>query len=104
VPLLVSDVLDDPTFRRASPDVLAGADQLTRPVRWVHSTDVDAAAALLQGGELLLTTALGLRGADERRRRRFVRELADVGISALAIELGWVFDEVPRDMIEEARR
>lgn len=104
MPLLVSDVLTDQVFRRARPEVLAGAEALSRPVRWVHSTDVDEAAALLQGGELLLTTALGLRGADEPRRRRFVRQLAEVGLAALAIELGWVFDEVPEDMVDEARR
>ena len=102
--LRLADVLDNPVFLRTRPELAAGADGLDRPIRWVHSTDVFEVAPLLRGGELLLTTGLGLAGAEEGRRRRFVRELCEAGLGALALELGWTFTEVPADMVEEADR
>ena len=44
------------------PEVLAGADASTRPVRWVHVSETAEAARWLDGGELLLTTGVGLAG------------------------------------------
>ena len=102
--LRLADVLHNAVFLRTRPEVAAGAGQPDRSIRWVHSTDVAEVAPLLHGGELLLTTGLGLAGADEGRRRRFVRELGEAGLGALALELGWTFTEVPADMVEEARQ
>ncbi len=102
--LRLADVLDNAVFLRTRPELAAGADQLDRPIRWVHSTDVFEVAPLLHGSELLLTTGLGLAGAGEDRRRQFVRELGEAGLGALALELGWTFTEIPADMVEEARR
>ncbi|MBO0851869.1 MAG: PucR family transcriptional regulator ligand-binding domain-containing protein, partial [Pseudonocardia sp.] len=100
----LADVLDNPVFQRTRPEVLVGGDQARRPIRWVHSTDVFEVASLLRGGELLLTTGLGLAGADAHRRRQYVRGLAEVGLGALALELGWTLSEVPADMVDEAIR
>lgn len=100
--LRLTDVLSNAVFQRTSPELAAGTHQLGRSVRWVHSTDVFEAAPLLRGGELLLTTGLGLAGAGEGQRRRYVRELAAAGLSALALELGWTFSHVPADMVDEA--
>jgi purine catabolism regulator len=48
--------------------VLAGADALGRPVRWVHTSELDDPTPYLEGGELLLTTGLKLGpSADELR-------------------------------------
>lgn len=102
--LRLADILANPVFQRTSPEVAAGAGQLDRPIRWVHSTDVFEVAPLLRGGELLLTTGLGLAGADEARRRRYISELAGAGLGALAFELGWTFTVVPADMVAEAHR
>jgi purine catabolism regulator len=102
--LLLQDVLSSSVFQRTRPELLSGADQLSRPIRWVHSTDVYEAAALLHGGELLLTTMLGLAGEPASRRRRYVRELDAIGLAALCLELGWTFDRVPDDMVDEARQ
>ena len=63
--LRLADVLHNAVFLRTRPEVAAGADQPDRSIRWGHSTDVAEVAPLLHGGELLLTTGLGLAGGDE---------------------------------------
>lgn len=100
--IVLADVLRNPVFLRTKPDLVVGEDQRGRRIRWVHSTDVYEAASLLRGDELLLTTGIGLAGADAQRRRRYVRGLAEIGLGALALELGWVFAELPPDMVDEA--
>lgn len=101
--LSLADVLADPVMRRASPEVLAG-EPAGRAVRWVHSSDIYAIAPLLRGGELLLTTGLGLEGSGPEARRGYVRGLLERGVAGLAIELGRTFRSVPVEMVEEARR
>lgn len=100
--LLLSDALAHPVFVRAGAELLTGPLPVGRVVRWVHSTEVYEVAPLLRGGELLLTTGLGLATADEASRRRYVRGLADAGLTALALELGWTFATMPADLLSEA--
>lgn len=97
------DVLAHEVFLRAGAEVLTGPVPQGRQVRWVHSTEVYEVAPLLRGGELLLTTGLGLAGSGEQDRRAYVRAVADAGLAALALELGWTFDTMPPDMLAEAR-
>lgn len=94
-------VLTEPVVRRAEPEVLAGAGGLRNEVRWVHAGEVPNIAALLRGGELLLSTGMGI-GGGAREQRRFVTELAQRGIAALAIELGTALRTVPPALIEAA--
>ena len=56
----VAELLQLDVFRRGSPRVVAGADRLGAPVRWVHVLELADAAHLLQGGELVLTTGIAL--------------------------------------------
>ena len=67
----------------------------------MHASEVPNIAAMLQGGELLLSTGMGI-GAGAREQRRFVAELAERGIAALAIELGTAMRTVPPALIEAA--
>lgn len=60
--LTVAELLATGPLERAAPEVLAGADALDQPVRWVHVSDVGEVAPLLDGGELLLTTGGFLHG------------------------------------------
>ncbi len=94
-------VLAEPVVRRAEPEVLAGEAGLRNEIRWVHASEVPNIAAMLQGGELLLSTGMGI-GAGAREQRRFVAELAERGIAALAIELGTAMRTVPPALIEAA--
>jgi purine catabolism regulator len=104
VPLSLRELLALPTLRAARPAVLSGAGELDRPVRWVHSSELYEIGPLLAGGELLLTTGLGLAGVDPGARRHYLRELAGREVAGLAMELGRTFPEVPAELVDEAVR
>ncbi|WP_282697370.1 PucR family transcriptional regulator [Streptomyces sp. CC208A] len=100
--ITVQRALELPGLRSGLPEVVAGADRLQRTVRWVHAGEVPNIASLLKGGELLLTTGLGL-GTRPAEQRTFVRRLADRGIAALVVELGPRFARLPATIVETAR-
>ncbi|MER5178115.1 PucR family transcriptional regulator [Streptomyces sp. NPDC002896] len=100
--ITVQRALELPGLRSGLPEVLAGADRLQRTVRWVHAGEAPNIASLLKGGELLLTTGLGL-GSRPAEQRAFVRGLAERGIAALVVELGPRFPRLPAAMVETAR-
>jgi PucR family transcriptional regulator, purine catabolism regulatory protein len=83
----VAEVLALDPVRSGAPRVLAGAERLEAPVRWVHVIELAQAAHLLRGGELVLSTGIALP-EDGAGLQRYVAELAAVGVSALAVELG----------------
>ncbi|MES5822584.1 PucR family transcriptional regulator [Streptomyces sp. RG80] len=100
--ITVQRALELPGLRSGLPEILAGADRLQRPVRWVHAGEVPNIASLLKGGELLLTTGYGL-GTRPAEQRAFVRTLAERGIAALVIELGPRFTRLPAALVDTAR-
>lgn len=100
--ITVQRALELPGLRGGLPEVVACADRLGRTVRWVHAGEVPNIASLLKGGELLLTTGLGL-GTRPAEQRAFVRRLADRGIAALVVELGPRFTRLPATIVETAR-
>jgi purine catabolism regulator len=100
--ITVRRALELPGLSSGLPEVLAGADRLGRPVRWVHAGEVPNIASLLKGGELLLTTGYGL-GTRPADQRAFVRTLAERGIAALVVELGPRFSRLPAALVETAR-
>jgi PucR family transcriptional regulator, purine catabolism regulatory protein len=83
----VGQVLGMDAVRAGEPRVVAGERSLDRPVRWVHVIELPDAARMLRGGELVLTTGIALPD-EEELLRTYVAELAGVGVSALAVELG----------------
>ncbi len=83
----LSEVLALEAVRRGQPRVVVGADRLSTPVRWVHAIELADAARLLRGGELVLTTGIALPDDDELLGG-YVTELAGIGASGLAVELG----------------
>lgn len=101
VPL--AEVLALPSFRAAEVTVLSGDPDQTS-VRWVHSSEVYEMGGLLAGGEILLTTGLGLHGRPGEQLAAYVDQVADAGCAAVAMELGRSFFEVPQAMVEAARR
>lgn len=101
--LSLGEILAHPALAAADPVVHPlGTDTSAQPVRWVHSSEVLDIAPLLRGGELLLCGGITLATAIPARRGDYVRELAQRGIAALAIETGGVLPEVPEDMLETA--
>ena len=104
MPPTLVDVLALPAVAAGRPRVVAGADRLDTAVRWAHVAEVPEIPTLLQGGELVLTTGIGLP-RDDRGLADFLRELAAVPIAALAVELGRAFTgRLPQAMVAEAER
>ncbi|ANH36772.1 Purine catabolism regulatory protein-like family protein [Nocardioides dokdonensis FR1436] len=99
----LEEVLGLPSFRAASARTLTG-DPTRVMVRWVHSSEVYEMGALLAGGEVLLTTGLGLHGRSASQLADYVDQVADAGCVGVALELGRSFFEVPPSMLAAAQR
>jgi len=104
MPVTLRDVLSIDAVRAADPLVVHGVHLLDREVRWVHTSELAEAAALLRGGELLLTTGLGLVGRGPVAQSSYVDQLADRAVAAMALELGWSFSDVPEPLLLAAQR
>ncbi|KOV81634.1 PucR family transcriptional regulator [Nocardia sp. NRRL S-836] len=76
--------------------VLAG--DVSRPVGWVHGTELADPAPFLEGGELLLTTGLGEPGED------YVERLVRAGVVGLGFGTGLSHAVVPPALVGAARR
>lgn len=99
----VAEVLALPSFRAAGARVACG-DPDARQVRWIHSSEVFEMGALLAGGELLLTTGLGLHGRSHAQLEEYVDALADAGCVGLCLELGRSFLTLPEALLRAAER
>jgi purine catabolism regulator len=91
-----------------SPDLalrlLAGeANAAERSIRWVHVSELDDPTPWLQGGELLLTTGMGI-GETAAAQRAYVRRLADANLAGLGVGLGFSHESVPRPLVTAAER
>ena len=93
-----------PAVRDAALQVAVPPTDDGAPVRWVHSSEIYEIGPLLSAGDLLLTTGLGLSGVDAGARRHWIRELADRGVAAIAVELGRSLPVLPPELLDEARR
>jgi purine catabolism regulator len=97
------EALELPTFRRAAPEVLAGAAGTDRAIRWVHATERPDVRQLLRAGDLLLTMGTGLPGDDDAAGLvSFVDELADVGSAGVVVELGRRWESALPDALVDA--
>lgn len=84
-------------------ELAAGAPGAENAIRWVHVSELADPTPWLEGGELLITTGLGL-GETAKARREYVRRLAAHGLAGLAFGIGFGFDEPPAALAEEAER
>lgn len=84
-------------------DIVAGADDLRREIRWLHVSELPDPTPWLDGGELLLTVGIGI-GSGEAAQRAYVRRLAEHGLAGLGVGVGFGFDEVPAALADEAGR
>lgn len=100
--ITVRGALELPGLRAGLPEVLTCENRLDRVVRWVHAGEAPNIPALLKGGELLLTTGIGI-GSRPAEQRAFVRRLAESGIAALVVELGPRFTRLPAAIVDTAR-
>jgi hypothetical protein len=80
--------------------VLTGADQLDRPIRWAHVSELRDPVPYLLGGELLLTA--GVNFPDDADA--YVRGLVDAGVQALGFGVTPVYDDVPAGLVDACER
>ncbi|MFI0512887.1 PucR family transcriptional regulator [Streptomyces sp. WSLK1-5] len=83
--------------------VRAGEDRLDVPVRWAHVSELADPVPYMEGGELLLITALKLDAEDPEAMRRYVKRLAGAGVVGLGFAVGVNYDEIPEALVEAAR-
>ncbi|WP_182909255.1 PucR family transcriptional regulator [Microbispora sp. H13382] len=70
-----------------------------RVVTGVHVSELTDPTPYLEGGELLLTTGMGLTG-QAAQARSYTARLAEKGIAALGLGLGPIYREVPAVLAE----
>lgn len=103
MPIKLSDIMNHATFTAADPVLRAGAAAAAdTQLRWVHSSEVLDIAPLLSGGELLLTGGDALVTASDARRVEYIRQLAERGVGALAVETGQRLASLPSSMVRAA--
>ena len=85
----VREVLALDAVAAGLPEVLVGGAALDARVRWVHVSDSAGVARLLNGAELLLSTASGWP-AEPAELEQFIGQLVEAGLAGLVIELGIV--------------
>jgi purine catabolism regulator len=99
----LEDALNHPTLAAADPVIRAAARAAAgTQLRWIHSSEIIDIAPLLAGGELLLTGGEALAQASEERQVNYVRQLAERGVAAVAIETGVALPSLPSSMVAAA--
>ncbi|MFI6337326.1 PucR family transcriptional regulator [Streptomyces sp. NPDC050535] len=83
--------------------VRAGEDRLDAPVRWAHASELADPVPYMEGGELLLITALKLDADDPEVMRRYVKRLAGAGVVGLGFAVGVHYEEIPKALVDAAR-
>ncbi|GAA2817416.1 PucR family transcriptional regulator [Streptomyces showdoensis] len=83
--------------------VRAGEDRLDTPVRWAHVSELTDPVPYMEGGELLLTTALTLDAEDPEAMRRYVRRLLGAGVVGLGFAVGVNYEAIPQALLDAAR-
>lgn len=100
LPTVVRDLLGLPGLGLT---VVAGETGLDHPIRWVHTSELSDPTPWLSGGELLLTTGMGV-GESAAAHNAYVRRLLSAEVAGLGFGLGFGHDEVPAAIRRTAER
>ncbi|MFB8777213.1 PucR family transcriptional regulator [Streptomyces broussonetiae] len=82
--------------------VRAGEDRLDVPVRWAHVSELADPVPYMEGGELLLITALKLDAENPEAMRRYVKRLVGAGVVGLGFAVGVNYEDIPDALVEAA--
>lgn len=82
--------------------VRAGEERLDVPVRWAHASELADPVPYMEGGELLLITALKLDAEDPEAMRRYVKRLVGAGVVGLGFAVGVHYEELPKALVDAA--
>ncbi|MCX4819722.1 PucR family transcriptional regulator [Streptomyces sp. NBC_01142] len=83
--------------------VRAGEDRLETPVRWAHVSELADPVPYMEGGELLLVTAMTLDAEDHEAMRRYVRRLVGAGVVGLGFAVGVYYEDIPDALVDAAK-
>jgi purine catabolism regulator len=83
--------------------IVGGQEGRDRTVRWVHVSELEDPTPWLRGGELLLTTGMGL-GKSPVRQRAYMDRLAGARLSGLGFGVGFTYSKVPKAVRDAADR
>lgn len=110
--LTLDEILSMEAFRAGDPQLISAAgtadpQRLAVPVRWIHVAETLEATALLEGGEVVLSTARMLDGLATRAARRIqahrlLQDLEAAGAVAVALEVLPEREEVAELLAEAA--
>jgi purine catabolism regulator len=84
--------------------VRAGEDRLDVPVRWAHVSELADPVPYMEGGELLLITALKLDAENPEAMRRYVKRLAEAGVVGLGFAVGVNYEDIPEALVQAAEQ
>ncbi|MFI6349882.1 PucR family transcriptional regulator [Streptomyces sp. NPDC050560] len=82
--------------------VRAGEEHLDRAVRWAHASELADPVPYMEGGELLLITALKLDAENPEAMTRYVKRLVGAGVVGLGFAVGVHYKEVPKALVDAA--
>ncbi|GHF73771.1 hypothetical protein GCM10010218_63700 [Streptomyces mashuensis] len=100
MPLTLSSLVHHSSLKLS---VLVGEDRLDTPVRWAHVSELADPVPWMDGGELLLITAMKIDAEDPDEMRRYVRRLVGAGVVGLGFAVGVTYDQVPPALVDAAR-
>jgi len=98
VALTVRDIVEIPGMPLR---LLTDPSRADGPIRWVHASELVDPTPWLRGGELILTTGMGI-GGTAAKHRAYVRRLVDAGVAGLGFGLGFGFEATPKALVAEA--
>ncbi|MGH2747405.1 MAG: PucR family transcriptional regulator [Actinomycetota bacterium] len=100
MPITVRDLLD---LEGLGLKLVAGKEGIDSPIRWAHISELQDPTPWLSGGELLLTTGMGLKGSTALQRA-YIRRLVGASLAGLGFGVGFGFEEVPDPIVRAAER
>jgi PucR family transcriptional regulator, purine catabolism regulatory protein len=100
MPVTVAEILRLPGLDLAPS---AGSKGLNREIRWVHVSELEDPTPWLKGGELLLTTGMGV-GRTPAKQRAYVERLAQARLAGLGFGLGFSHRRIPKAIQTAADR
>jgi purine catabolism regulator len=99
--LTIAEALDMEVFATAT--IVAGHDGLHKSIQWVHMVDIPEMAEWAQEGELLFTTAFGLKDNPDLQAT-LVPDLVERGVVGMVVGVGRYFHDIPPVMVDCANR
>ncbi|MGI5480336.1 PucR family transcriptional regulator [Streptomyces lavendofoliae] len=100
MPLTLSSLVQHSALKLT---VRAGEDRLDTPVRWAHVSELADPVPYMEGGELLMVTAMKLDAENPEAMRRYVKRLSGAGVVGLGFAVGVNYDEIPQALVDAAR-